>query len=172
MALYQAWLFARPAAPRGVSEGLFEERERFWPWMHYDMTLDIGGWRDHGTVSSSSHSPPPSGASTPTPPVGEGPVVKDEHGQEIACVVCTDKSSGKHYGQYTCEGENIPLNLLSIHFSVYLSVRPSGKIPFGPKGIFWWSRRMQPSAGARKNPFVWIFASIMPARPSEGNVRF
>ena len=37
--------------------------------------------------------------------MGEGPVVKDEHGQEIACVVCGDKSSGKHYGQYTCEGE-------------------------------------------------------------------
>jgi len=36
--------------------------------------------------------------------MGEGPVVKDEHGQEIACVVCGDKSSGKHYGQYTCEG--------------------------------------------------------------------
>ena len=38
--------------------------------------------------------------------MGEGPVVKDEHGQEIACVVCGDKSSGKHYGQYTCEGEH------------------------------------------------------------------
>merc|ERR1719342_1220174 len=43
-------------------------------------------------------------ASTPTPPTGGETVVKDEHGQEIACVVCGDKSSGKHYGQYTCEG--------------------------------------------------------------------
>lgn len=50
-------------------------------------------------------------ASTPTPPglreagsVGEASVVKDENGQEISCVVCSDKSSGKHYGQYTCEG--------------------------------------------------------------------
>ena len=33
-----------------------------------------------------------------------GAVVKDENGQEISCVVCNDKSSGKHYGQYTCEG--------------------------------------------------------------------
>ena len=42
--------------------------------------------------------------------MGEGPVVKDEHGQEIACVVCGDKSSGKHYGQYTCEGEDSTMN--------------------------------------------------------------
>ena len=35
-------------------------------------------------------------------------IVKDENGHEIACVVCTDKSSGKHYGQFTCEG-NIDL---------------------------------------------------------------
>ena len=30
--------------------------------------------------------------------------VKDENGHEINCVVCSDKSSGKHYGQFTCEG--------------------------------------------------------------------
>ena len=30
---------------------------------------------------------------------------KDENGQEISCVVCNDKSSGKHYGQFTCEGK-------------------------------------------------------------------
>eukprot|EP00092_Neocalanus_flemingeri_P008555 GFUD01009217.1.p1 GENE.GFUD01009217.1~~GFUD01009217.1.p1 ORF type:complete len:431 (-),score=38.18 GFUD01009217.1:1259-2551(-) len=29
---------------------------------------------------------------------------KDDNGQEISCVVCNDKSSGKHYGQFTCEG--------------------------------------------------------------------
>merc|ERR1719275_216743 len=29
---------------------------------------------------------------------------KDENGQEICCIVCNDKSSGKHYGQFTCEG--------------------------------------------------------------------
>merc|ERR1719342_1666330 len=43
-------------------------------------------------------------ASTPTPPTGGETVVKDENGQDIVCVVCNDKSSGKHYGQFTCEG--------------------------------------------------------------------
>ena len=63
-------------------------------------------------------------ASTPTPPMpgsttrgldsDGGAVVKDENGQEIFCVVCNDKSSGKHYGQYTCEGEAHECSVSSI----------------------------------------------------------
>ena len=29
---------------------------------------------------------------------------KGEIDQDLICVVCNDKSSGKHYGQFTCEG--------------------------------------------------------------------
>ena len=102
------WLAVHQALVRAPGLG----RKVQVAWMHHDMTLD-SPWRDPCAVSSSSHSPPPgSSTSTPTPPMGEGPVVKDEHGQEIACVVCGDKSSGKHYGQYTCEGEVLMNNMM------------------------------------------------------------
>lgn len=57
-------------------------------------------------------------AVTPIPPSdvsqqssdNESGGTKDENGQEISCVVCSDKSSGKHYGQFTCEGERQDIN--------------------------------------------------------------
>lgn len=42
----------------------------------------------------------------PTPTMSDSEsTIKDENGQDITCVVCGDKSSGKHYGQFTCEGK-------------------------------------------------------------------
>lgn len=34
-------------------------------------------------------------------------VNSSDKNQNIECVVCGDKSSGKHYGQFTCEGKKI-----------------------------------------------------------------
>jgi len=38
--------------------------------------------------------------------------------QNIECVVCGDKSSGKHYGQFTCEGECTERNYIIIRENV------------------------------------------------------
>ena len=52
--------------------------------------------------------------------------IKTEDGQEIACVVCGDKSSGKHYGQFTCEGKTL-LQLFGgwvpLEIKIYITMR-------------------------------------------------
>ncbi|XP_071392429.1 COUP transcription factor 2-like isoform X4 [Centroberyx affinis] len=69
---------------------------------------DVGGTQ--GTLSSPGAPPPnPSNtttttAATNTSSSSSSSSMDKQQSQQIECIVCGDKSSGKHYGQFTCEG--------------------------------------------------------------------
>lgn len=93
-------------------------------WRDPDTVVDMGGTTPTAVPSGQAPqigAPPvtPVSQQPPQPPQTQitpvsngdssassqnGSSTPDSKSQHIECVVCHDKSSGKHYGQYTCEG--------------------------------------------------------------------
>ena len=83
------------------------------------------------------HQPPPQ-ISTPGSQASSGASSSaSNNGKDapnVECVVCGDKSSGKHYGQFTCEGNN---NKFFFRFNGYdCSIKTYRSFPKGGKKTF------------------------------------
>ena len=86
------------------------------------------------------HQPPPQ-ISTPGSQASSGASSSaSNNGKDapnVECVVCGDKSSGKHYGQFTCEGNN---NKFFFRFNGYdCSIKTYRSFPKGGKKSFFFT---------------------------------